>query len=283
MDDSLKLYHYTKVDTLLRYILPGLKLRMNSLINSNDPTELLLAETKAGSNSVGDRLLDVKSLSFCADGDGATSLRGYEIQPMWVSCAECWGGVCLEIDYYKLIANNLKIIGRHNVRHKRMVYADSSHKSGEILENFLRMNARRKSVELDEYVQSLLNNSNFVDERFFTKDRSWSYEQEFRFIALENYDEDVVFNLEGAVTAIILGSRFNVQLYPIIRDLVKEHGMDPDVIRKGAIDVKGCINELETYKSHYRANRVSAKKQKKKELDEEILNCIRDVQKSLLR
>lgn len=283
MNDAIKLYHYTKIDTLLRYILPGLKLRMNAIVNSNDPAEILLSEALSGGSAINNRILDVKSLSFCTDGESDSSLLGYEIHPIWVRCAESWSGVCLEIDYSKFIDKNIKIIEHFNVQHRQVRYTTASMESSDNLEHFLCMSQRRKLVDMEEHVESLLNNSTFVDERFYKKDRSWSHEQEFRFVALDNYDEEIVFSLEGSINAIILGARFNVQLYPVIRDLVREHGMDSDIIRKGAAAIKGGIGELQTYKSHYRANKVSAKKQKKKDLNDEILSCIRDVQKSIMR
>jgi hypothetical protein len=33
------LYHYTKRETLIEFILPSLKLKMNTLMNTNDPKE----------------------------------------------------------------------------------------------------------------------------------------------------------------------------------------------------------------------------------------------------
>ena len=35
----MKLYHYTKYNTLVKYILPTMKLKLSSLFKTNDPTE----------------------------------------------------------------------------------------------------------------------------------------------------------------------------------------------------------------------------------------------------
>ena len=284
-NDSIRLYHYTKVDTLLRYILPQMRLRMNALANTNDPTEALwplLEQDFTLEHPVYDKLSLVKSLSFCfhrINIEPPTPIFGYGIHPMWAHYAENWSGVCLDINYDKLIENNGEQISRHDIRHHEIRYVRSVNRKDIPPKYLMQFMIDDKAMDSHEYVSHLIQNEGFVDDRFFKKDLSWSYEQEYRFVALNDFEEDIYLKLNGAIREIILGPRFNLHLYPAVRELVQEHGLNVDIIRKGNVDVRGCSNEWETYESYYNDNRISTKKRKIEEMTKKFLDHIIEYQK----
>lgn len=284
-NDSIRIYHYTKVDTLLRYILPQMRLRMNALANTNDPTEALwplLEQNFTPDYPVYDTLSQIKSLSFCFHRINIkpdAPIFGFEIHPMWAHYAENWSGVCLDINYDKLIENNREQISRHDIRYQEIDYVDSINRKDIPPRDLMRVMIDYQPMTAHEYISHLIKKVGFVDERFFKKDHSWSYEQEYRFVALKDFDEDIFLKLDGAIRKIILGPRFNIHLYPAVRELIQEHGLEIEIIKKGDVDVRGLIDEWSTYESYYNANRISTKKREREEMNKKFLAHIKETQK----
>ena len=281
-NDRIRIYHYTKVDTLLRYILPQMRLRMNALANTNDPTEamwtLLKERDWTPSYPIYDTISQVKNFSFSFDrtsADPSTTIFGFEIHPMWAHYAENWEGVCIEINYDKLIENNSTQIYRHDIRCREIIYTNSIDRYQDIPQRDFDdtlINAR-------EYALDLIQKNEFVHERFFKKDRTWSYEQEYRFVALKDFEEEIYLKLDGAIEKIILGPRFNIHLYPAVRKLIQEHGLNTDIIRECDVNTLGTITVGERYESYYNANRISTKNREREEMDKKFLAHIKETQK----
>lgn len=284
-NNSIRIYHYTKVDTLLRYILPNMRLRMNALANTNDPTEALwplLEQDFTPDYPVYDTLSQIKSLSFCfhrINIEPNATIFGFEIHPMWAHYAENWSGVCLDINYDKLIENNREQISRHDIKYQEIKYVDFFNRSNIPNRDSMRRKIDYQPKTAKEDVSSLIQQEGFVNERFFKKDHSWSYEQEYRFVALKNFEEEIHLKLNGAIRKIILGPRFNFHLYPAVRELIQEHGLDIEITRKGDVDVTGYIDDKVTYESYYNKNRLSTKKRRREEMDKKVLAHIIDCQK----
>lgn len=257
MEDNspIRLYHYTKVDTLLRYILPEMRLRMNALANTNDPTETLwsLIEDEDNHESrVYEILSQVKSLSLCSNSKNQANMdsfiSGFEIHPMWAHYAENWGGVCLEIDYGRFLEINKSQLDKFNIRGNYIEYVDCLNR-----ESFPRKwSSDSEGIPDETFAQNLLLQENVVSERFFKKDHSWSYEHEYRFVATQGLDEEIHLKLDGAIKNILLGPKFNIHLYPAVRELVQKKSIEIDIIQKIYIDEQGYIgHEYKSYEKYY--------------------------------
>ncbi len=235
-NSTIGLYHYTKVDTLRRYILPEMRLRMNALANTNDPTEALwpLSGENNTPNLVNDELTKVKNLSFSMRKDVDTSrgyIEGYEIHPMWAHYAEQWGGVCLEINYSKFIERNQQIIDHYNIRKNPISYVNFYQRKG------VPYLGPGSSIDQGVFVNDLLSDDGFINERFFKKHVSWEYEQEYRFVALNNVKDEIFLSIEGAVDRIILGPKFDNKYYSDLKSMVVES----KCIKAAVVDERGQI------------------------------------------
>lgn len=186
----MKLYHYTKYNTLVKYILPTMKLKLSSLSNTNDPTEGSPKFVYAESDPILHNMEQdseqpkavyfseyqkYKFISLCGDKNG---IEGWRISSMWAHYAQNHRGVCIEIDTDKLIL-------------PETLNGDWIDYSGKVPPPFTREQEITKYFQ-DNYISIL-----------FTKSAEWEYEQEYRFVsANEEY-----LDITGAITHIYCGCR----------------------------------------------------------------------------
>lgn len=242
-EDVDYLYHYTKVETLLKYILPQNAIRLNSLINMNDPNENLLHMVyKDGIINTSDPSLDEvysaekiqKESKVACFSIKSGQKSGYSIQPMWAHYAENNCGVCIEIDFSKLLDSNSSLIKRSNFHYGKIEYNDIVNKQlptplyGTAIGN---IEIHQSSFE--SYTEAL-NKPKFIEERFFTKNTDWQYEKEYRFLALDTENNEVFLNLKDAIKRIILGPNFSQDLLPAL-----EAQITKDKISYVEIDLNG--------------------------------------------
>lgn len=283
---NISIYHYTKVDTLLNFILPKMRLRMNALANTNDPSEgfwQVLDEWFNPDALQYERLTEVKNLSFCKDNKTKipeNNKYGFAVHPMWAHYAENWSGVCLEIDLNTFIKNNKQLIEKYKIVYDSIKYTNSRKRKEIHKREYDRFMIGYQPTDIKSYVAKQLDDKDFIEERFFKKDITWSYEQEFRFVALQDFEKDIYLKLDESIKRIILGPKFNISLYPSIRDMVSNNDLDTNIIRHLEIDEKGSIQPpFLTYDSYYnviinrkmefkeRVKRISKIMSKTKKLD----------------
>ncbi len=186
----MKLYHYTKYNTLIECILPTMKLKLSSLLNTNDPTEgspkFVYGEPNPTIHNMEQEIERPKAIyfneykkykfvSFCGNKN---NIEGWRISSMWAHYAQNHKGVCIEIDTDKLIIPD-------TIKGYWIDY------DGKLPPPFTR------EQNIEQYFQ---NNDKYI---LFTKSPEWEYEQEFRFISSS---EDYL-DITGAITHIYCGCR----------------------------------------------------------------------------
>ncbi|MBE6317582.1 MAG: DUF2971 domain-containing protein [Bacteroidales bacterium] len=186
----MKLYHYTKYNTLVKYILPTMKLKLSSLFNTNDPTEgrpiFVYGEADPNHHNIEQDSLAPKTMyfneykkykfvSFCGNKN---NIEGWRISSMWAHYAQNHKGVCIEIDTDKLIVPD-------TIKGCWIDY------NGKFPPPFTR------EQNIEQYFQD---NDKFI---LYTKSPEWEYEQEYRFIS----SSEEYLDITGAITHIYCGCR----------------------------------------------------------------------------
>lgn len=247
------LYHYTKSDTALNYILASNKIRFSCLANTNDPEEstrfelINLDETKykIGENSILE-LMSVKkelpykflSVSFSMDKPWAKSVntlnyfnikdhcdRGYLFPRMWATYGEGHKGICLCFNKKKIEA----VFKKHGIYGEKINYisgnADKFHQDiySESESTPFLIPANIESI--NNIIKHIKNHSKVF---FFTKQDDWRDECEFRYIYIRNDGNQrcVDIDFEDALEAIIIGARFEIEKYKEIQKVCKERKID---------------------------------------------------------
>jgi Protein of unknown function (DUF2971) len=229
------LYHYTRLDTALEYILPNWQLRMSPFSRMRDPREsqLLGLEGVMGwppdesteremIESFGElsrRAHDVKNrvkvLALTRDdpvGRDETSAvfgRGFAHPRLWEHYADEHRGVCLCLDL-----RNLVDMARHSVRHHgeltdapvRYVDAELAPQARSIILADIHKDAPQET--LDEHLRTHLH------ELFFTKLKDWESEMEYRLVLPSDHDLPVYVGIRNALRALVLGERVSDAYLP---------------------------------------------------------------------
>lgn len=210
------LYHYTKRETLIEFILPSLKLKMNTLMNTNDPKEKKIslfnyfdnvkyAGTYIDMKIILKEILDNEYKICCFSGDfieDGIGFSGMNLPRMWATYGDKHKGVCLKINLEKFCEENsvddktriLKKVNYLSRLNHRLTYSEPDID----IDN-------RKAVEL------LINDN--MDTLFFEKHKDWETEKEIRFVSFEKRD---YCSIKDSLDTILLGIDFDNKYLPSI-------------------------------------------------------------------
>lgn len=249
----MNLYHYTKLETGIRKILPRMKLRMNFLSKMNDPNENLyhivnLEEGIFNRKSYGlssDEYLmaqkitnETRILAFTVDKEVISdniksNILGYQFQRMWTYYGQNHEGICLDIDYDKFIIENKKLIDNYQIIDKKVKYGNYFYRGipvpiyGMSPEN----QKKHKAKCLCEFWADHQKNEQFVDQRFFSKNIDWEGESEYRFLTFNKDLDDILLSIKQSLNRIIIGINFSKYLLPSLIELIPKefiYGIDTD-------------------------------------------------------
>lgn len=239
------LYHFTKAETAIRKILPNMNLRMNNLGNMNDPKENLQHITDLDENVNdlfsfdgirSDEYIIAKSISEetkivsfsinrTIDTDGVKhEVKGSQLQRMWAQYGENSSGICIEIDYEGFINENLKQILEFNILDKKVKYNNFQFQ-GILTPLYGKLHVKNQINEspcLYDFWKDLQNKPKFIDERFFTKNRDWEGESEYRFLTFNKNSEEILLSISNSIKRVILGIHFSKYYLPSIYGLVSK-------------------------------------------------------------
>lgn len=245
MNRPEKLYHFTKTETALRWILPkemiskNSRLKLNKISNMNDPKENLLFVTDldeciqnpielysmSGESYVIANYIREESKILCFSTDreiNGKKKEGYQLQRMWSQYGMNCSGVCIELDFEKFIKSNEKLIDAAQIKHGYVQYNHYNFfnipsplhgVSAETAKTY-------KPKTLKEFWRDLQTNEKFIKERFFSKNSDWEGESEYRFLTFENEEDYQFMNITDSVERIILGLNFSKHYLPSIEKLV---------------------------------------------------------------
>lgn len=254
------IYHYTTASILLSYIIPFGRLRFSPFKSSIDPREripLALAlsvrevpgytedglpvDDPDGSkfatiNDIANEIARQKVQMLCftnsyeplhpgfqMDRDGD---RGWAQAAMWTHFGGRHSGVCLEFDRSALLSN----LERATKNSVGILNGDVHYPNSGDRSKYL------SNLEVDSIQQAtreriyghLAQNSTAA---FFTKDSNWSYEDEFRVVALTECGEPVFAPIEGSLKRVILGDQVDPGMAEAIRWALGQSGIEVEVER----------------------------------------------------
>ena len=205
----MKIYHYTTFATFLDHILTTGKLKFGDFINANDPKEFvrsvkmipecgvnLLDKNIDISNIIHKKLCEYQYISCCIDKN---DIAGYKIPSMWAHYGECHQGVCIEIDTDKIDEKDILF-------QQEVDYIDFKPIEG--------YGAESSDETLKQDVNTYITQNK--DILFFSKFPCWKYEQEYRFIKLNETSKSVYIDISNAITAVYCGTKMNDLRYNIV-------------------------------------------------------------------
>lgn len=254
------IYHFTTAATFITYISPFGRLRFSPFKASMDPRERiplnlglgirngaeLDKQLPDGEDPVGNKFLEISEVAnsiarqkvqmlcftnsyeplhegFQMDTDGD---RGWAQAAMWTHFGGRSSGVCLEIDREKFLEDlEQATAGKVSILSGDVHYSDSGDRA-KYLAN-LEVDSIN-DVTKEGIYGHLVQNSTAA---FFTKDSNWSYEDEFRVVALTSCGEYVFAPLLRSLKRIILGDGVDPSVVEAIRWILFRSGMNVNVDR----------------------------------------------------
>lgn len=184
------LYHYTTFESAVKIIASRTLLfsdikKLNDINESCGPTVLYSGLSDQEVNENEKLLSNYTQLSLTMD---SPRRKGFDIPAMWGHYASQGHGVCIVLDKDKLILS----IDEKYLYHKEVAYS--------LVENPIDILYDKNScIPFDEFINKS------KDELFFHKTPDWSYEQEYRLIAIS--DEIQSIDIANSLIAVILYNR----------------------------------------------------------------------------
>ena len=231
------LYHFTSYENFYKYILPSKELKLNKLINSNDPYEYMhMKYTQFGSKiekefaiqNMNKLLIQIKSFKensqvccFVTPEIKKSFVRfGYDRLRMWDQYGKKHTGVCLALNK-KNLEDSFNKLPYKSLYARKTIYKDLTGGSvdfKEMSKPSLREKLQRAVIDKIDADKFIKNNINRI---FFTKDIDYKFEREFRLLFLCNDNiEDQKINIQNSITDIFFGDRIDsisINLYlPLI-------------------------------------------------------------------
>jgi hypothetical protein len=222
-DDAI--FHYTKKETAMEYILNDKKLKFGFFHSTNDPYEYKKRLTPAfgwgdineslylkSMHLIDNTIQNTAFLSFCVNSDN----KGYEKPRMWSQYGQNHSGICLVFSKESLIKTIKNELSQDNLDyHENVNYKEIDSESLNIEDN----NLTENEIILNHIKQ---NHKNI----FFQKHLDYKDENEFRIILVQknenNRFKDILIDISDSLKFIILGDRFPDVYLPTIKDLTSK-------------------------------------------------------------
>jgi hypothetical protein len=217
------LYHYTKRETLIEFILPSLRLKLNSLKNTNDPKEKKISLFNFIDNvkyagayiEIKSKLQDVldhecKICCFSGDYiDENIEYSGFNLPRMWATYGDNHRGVCLKINLEKFCEEN-------SIDDQTRILKEVEYSSR--INHGLTNYSSDLDLNYHKVVNQLIKDN--LNTLYFIKHKDWQTEREIRFVSLENKE---FCSIKNSLDSILLGMEFNNKYLPsIISQLGKD-------------------------------------------------------------
>ena len=222
------IFHFTKKDTFIEYILPNFQLKFGLLKNTNDPRETKTFGFGAvnGNFEAGNEITDkenknkmlsgllkdkVKVICFSTDYKIDNEyFDGYNLPRMWAHYGDNHKGVCLEIDLDILIEENSAIF--KNIHSSKVNYTHN------FMYPYVEYDQLRQ-YGIEQYIANfkLLHR----DYLYFTKHIDWETERELRLLYFSNFMIDEYVSIRKSLKTIILGIDFDKTELPKIIEQTK--------------------------------------------------------------
>lgn len=230
------IFHYTKVQTALEYILSTLELRFNKFLDSNDPREykdsrigprynVIIYDDdrmkKIQENIIQSKLEQYKVICFCINPQSKKSDRyGWRKPRMWAQYSVNHNGVCLVFSKSKLANQLNKSFKKKNIFYGNVGYTDFCYPK---FKQYQLIDKRKLSILTDEeYIEYHIRKHK--SELYFLKDIDFKDENEFRIILKDNSPEYQYINILSSLIGIILGDKtpkVYIDLFQSLREQIQ--------------------------------------------------------------
>lgn len=231
-----KLFHYTSLETFMKYILPTKLLKLSKIKDSRDPYEyhafkvFLMEDDMQNDKSFNEFLEAVKNLKLnsqylclcmpdCKTIDFESYTRwGYERPKLWESYGDNHRGICIALQRDKLLVefrNNKMNLQSGKLAHKEILYKDIVYSSSILKSNSLiDYHYAHKRFNQSQFLK------NFKDALFFQKDYDYQDENEYRLVYITNkQQEDIKLDISDAVTELYFGDKVDIGFIEFYKDL----------------------------------------------------------------
>jgi hypothetical protein len=235
-DKGRYLYHYTKLDTALNYIIPSMTLKLAKLENLNDPREYKdwalgaiglvgrdseqevrkAIELSHGLNRAIRSMISVAC--FCRDITDASAPdadivhqayeRGHSRSRMWAQYADNYEGVCLVFDRPALLSafNEFAVERKLALRYGEVTYRNRSPGGSFFSSDETTIDLRAlRELGFAQYVGHHLRQH--FEGLILTKSKDWCDEREFRIALLGPPQQDILLPLGTSLVGLGLGDR----------------------------------------------------------------------------
>lgn len=248
-DKNAYLYHYTKSDTALNFILKNNTIKLNSFSSVNDPREnktwnispFVNAEAKIEhdeyeriANEVSSYLkANAKLVCFSRDKAEANGElhpnaifdRGFSKPSMWHHYADEYNGVCLMFNKQKLIK-----IFKDQLEEKHLFHGAVTYTNEGILP---KLNGDPFVIDLllasdsESYFSAIHRHFNiWYKQLYLQKLLDWSNEDEYRWVYLDNNPDPRYLEYGDALEAIAVGDAVDNDKYQAFRSHCKANSAD---------------------------------------------------------
>jgi hypothetical protein len=230
MKDPDFLYHFTTIDKAVRFILPDFSLRMNQLSNTNDPKENLIHKIEFQNYLNQDDASEfplaqlysseTKILSFSTDYFREEKrIYGYQLQRMWAQYGGNNSGVCLVIDYRAFKEENRLFFESNRIKSGYIRYADNL-KQRMPSQELIRLGDKVVIHDTDfKFWDNFKNDFTTVEKWFFTKNKDWEGESEYRLLKFKDNSEEDFLSIKNSLSSIYLGLQFSKHYLPSLKSL----------------------------------------------------------------
>ncbi|MFW2601859.1 DUF2971 domain-containing protein [Aliarcobacter butzleri] len=218
-DDAI--FHYTKKETAMEYILNDKKLKFGFFHSTNDPYEYKKRLTSAfgwgdinqslfleSMKLIDNTIQNTSFLSFCRNSNN----KGYEKPRMWSQYGQNHSGICLVFSKESLI----KTI-ENQLSQDYFVYAENV--------NYKEIDSESLNIYDDLTVNEIIINHIKQNHKniFFQKHLDYKDENEFRIILIQktenNFYKNIFVDISDSLKFIILGDSFPKVYLPTIKEL----------------------------------------------------------------
>ena len=218
IDYGKNIYHFTRIETALLYILPSHNLKLTSLLESNDPKEnrtfgfwSILSEVDMSKHQTIKHAFQVflhkncKHLCFSQDyKKNRFFVPGFRHPTMWAHYADNSKGVCLVINREKFLLENSKLINS-KIKYKSIL-------------DFPSIDWRQWEKGENSYLEKFVNKN--ANKLFFQKHYHWSNEHELKFIEIGQIE---YCSIQNSLVGVYLGPDFDSKLNNLILELMKPY------------------------------------------------------------
>ncbi len=224
--ETNRLYYYCNLSTAIEHILPNRQLLINRVGNTNDPREnksFVFARAhmddddllKHSNDDISEEIrTDCRMLCFSTDN---IHFFGYEYSRMWALYGGNHTGLCIEINKEKFITENQTKIVTHLF--KQIGYDEFDIKKQ--LDHKIIDYDRIREMGMEEYLRDELRHHH-IDYFFFTKNKEWESEHEYRLIYFSNSTENEYATINNCIENVFLGIDFDENYLPVVLDKISD-------------------------------------------------------------